>query len=182
MFFGGGTPSILPTDDLASLLNQLAGRYSIHPGAEVTVEANPGTVDGKILREYQSLGINRLSIGVQSFHDDDLRFLTRIHSADEARRCVTDALNAGFENVSIDLIFSLPQQTKERWLANLEQAIALNPTHLSCYSLIVEADTPLVRMVSSKQVSLLSRQQFQKVAVSPGFLSHFFNGQPIFRG
>ena len=69
---------------------------------------------------------------------------------------MTDALNAGFENVSIDLIFSLPQQTKERWLANLEQAVALNPTHLSCYSLIVEADTPLVRMVSSKQVSLLS--------------------------
>jgi oxygen-independent coproporphyrinogen-3 oxidase len=100
-----------------------------------------------------------LSIGVQSFHDDDLKFLTRIHSSEQAKQCVRDAYLAGFENVSIDLIFSLPLQTMDRWRANLEQAMELNPSHISCYSLIVEPNTPLSHMVDARQISLLSTDE-----------------------
>jgi oxygen-independent coproporphyrinogen-3 oxidase len=158
VFFGGGTPSLLASRELGAMMEHLAGHFSISPNAEITVETNPGTVNRQKLQEFRSLGINRLSIGVQSFHDDDLQFLTRIHSSDEAKRCVKDAYASGFENVSIDLIFSLPSQTAERWISNLDQAMELNPTHISCYSLIVESNTPLFRMVESKQVSLLSAE------------------------
>jgi oxygen-independent coproporphyrinogen-3 oxidase len=156
VFFGGGTPSMLSSRELGAILDQLAGHFSIEQNAEITVETNPGTVNRQKLLEFRSLGINRLSIGVQSFHADDLQFLTRIHSSQEAKRCVRDAYASGFENVSIDLIFSLPSQTRDRWLSNLDQAMELNPTHISCYSLIVEANTPLFRMVENKQVSLLN--------------------------
>jgi oxygen-independent coproporphyrinogen-3 oxidase len=155
VFFGGGTPSMLSSRELGQILEHLARHFSIDPNAEITVETNPGTVDRGKLQEFRSLGINRLSIGVQSFHNDDLQFLTRIHSTQEAKRCVHDAFASGFENISVDLIFSLPSQTKDRWISNLDQAMELNPTHISCYSLIVEANTPLFRMVESKQVSLL---------------------------
>jgi oxygen-independent coproporphyrinogen-3 oxidase len=158
LFFGGGTPSLLTSRDLGGIMEHLAGHFSVAPNAEITVETNPGTVNRQKLQEFRSLGINRLSIGVQSFHNDDLRFLTRIHSSEEAKRCVHDAFASGFENVSIDLIFSLPSQTTERWISTLDQAMELNPTHISCYSLIVEANTPLFRMVESKQVSLLSAE------------------------
>jgi oxygen-independent coproporphyrinogen III oxidase len=158
VFFGGGTPSLLSAQELGATLEYLAGHFTIEPHAEITVETNPGTVDRQKLQEFRSIGINRLSIGVQSFHDDDLQFLTRIHSSQEAKRCVNDAYASGFENVSIDLIFSLPLQTTERWIANLDQAMELQPTHISCYSLIVEANTPLFRMVESKQVSLLNTE------------------------
>ena len=94
-------------------------------------------------------------MGIQSFHDDDLRFLTRIHTASEAKQCVRDASEAGFKNVSIDLIFSLPNQSLQRWKSNLEQAIELQPVHISCYSLIVEPETPLFNMVQSKRIMFL---------------------------
>jgi oxygen-independent coproporphyrinogen III oxidase len=158
VFFGGGTPSLLSAKELGATLEHVAAHFSVEPNAEITVETNPGTVDRHKLQEFRSLGINRLSIGVQSFHDDDLQFLTRIHSSQEAKSCVQDAYASGFENVSIDLIFSLPSQTTERWISNLDQAMKLNPTHISCYSLIVEANTPLFRMVESKQVSLLDTE------------------------
>ncbi len=155
VFFGGGTPSLLSSQELGAILGHLAAKYSIESNAEITVETNPGTVNRQKLQEFRSLGINRLSIGVQSFHDDDLQFLTRIHSSQTAKCCVREAYDSGFENVSIDLIFSLPSQTRDRWISNLDQAMELQPTHISCYSLIVEANTPLFRMVESKQVSLL---------------------------
>ena len=158
VFFGGGTPSLLTSGELGATMEHLAKHFSISPNAEITVETNPGTVNLQKLQEFRSLGINRLSIGVQSFYNDDLQFLTRIHSSEEAKRCVHDAYASGFENVSLDLIFSLPSQTTERWIANLDQAMELSPTHISCYSLIVESNTPLFRMVESKQVSLLSAE------------------------
>ncbi|HVN48524.1 MAG TPA: radical SAM family heme chaperone HemW [Bacteroidota bacterium] len=159
IFFGGGTPSLLSPEQLASILNQLSSKFSIANDAEITLETNPGTVNREKLNAFRSIGINRLSIGVQSFFDDDLRFLTRIHSSEEAKQCVRDAQAEGFENINLDLIFSLPHQTPERWLSNLEQAAALSPQHLSCYSLIVEPNTPLFRMVETKQVSLLNTEQ-----------------------
>ena len=117
----------------------LHSHYRIQGGAEITVETNPGTVDAEKLRGYRSLGVNRLSIGIQSFHPDELKFLSRIHTADEATACIENAYRAGFDNVSVDLIFSLPNQTLERWKESLRRAAALQPKHLSAYSLIVEA-------------------------------------------
>ncbi len=155
VFFGGGTPTLLNEREIGAILDALARAFEIRSDAEITIEANPGTVNQEKLRAFRGLGINRISFGVQSFHEDDLRFLTRIHSADEARRCVHDAYRSGFENVSLDLMFALPGQTTERWRSNLDEAIKLAPTHLSCYSLIVEPNTPLSRMVSAKQISLL---------------------------
>jgi oxygen-independent coproporphyrinogen-3 oxidase len=158
IFFGGGTPSLLPPSVLGRLLDALHKHYRIESGAEITVETNPGTVDREKLRAYRALGVNRLSIGIQSFHEDELKFLSRIHNADEARQCVEDAHHAGFENVSVDLIFSLPHQTPERWKANLEQAIALQPKHISAYSLIVEEHTPLFTMVKEGTVATLPEE------------------------
>jgi oxygen-independent coproporphyrinogen III oxidase len=156
VFLGGGTPSLLSVDDLGLILEKVSRSFQIEADAEITVETNPGTVNRQKLEAFRKLGINRLSIGIQSFHEDDLRFLTRIHSSDQAKQCVHDAHEAGFENISVDLMFSLPNQTKERWLANLDQAMELNPTHISCYSLIVEPNTPLSNMVENRQISLLS--------------------------
>lgn len=159
VFLGGGTPSLLPVEDLGLILEGVSDSFSIEPDAEITIETNPGTVSRQKLDAFRSLGINRLSIGVQSFHEDDLKFLTRIHSSEQAKQCVRDAYAAGFENISIDLIFSLPLQTMDRWRANLEQAMELNPSHISCYSLIVEPNTPLSNMVDARQISLLSTEE-----------------------
>lgn len=156
IFFGGGTPSLLSPAAIASILNQLSRSFSISDNAEVTLETNPGTVDLKKLRDFKSAGINRMSFGIQSFHEKDLKFLTRIHSADQARENVRNAFKAGFDNVSFDLIFALPGQTLELWNSNLLQALELDPTHISCYSLIVEPNTPLHRMVEAKQVAPLA--------------------------
>ncbi len=153
IYFGGGTPSLLSPAQLGRILSRLYSRYSITPDAEITVETNPGTIDKQKLKEYRALGINRLSIGIQSFHEDELAFLTRIHSAREAKECVHVAHQVGFDNVSLDLIFALPNQSVRRWQANLYQAVELEPQHISAYSLIVERGTPLARMVAAKQVS-----------------------------
>ncbi|MER3522835.1 MAG: coproporphyrinogen III oxidase [Ignavibacteria bacterium] len=147
IFLGGGTPSLLHPHQLEKILSKLASCFSISSDAEVTLETNPGTVTEEKLRAYRSLGVNRLSIGVQSFHEDELRFLTRIHNAEQARQCVQLARRTGFDNVSLDLIYALPGQTLTRWEATLRQAIALEPNHISAYSLIVEDGTPLARMV-----------------------------------
>ncbi len=155
IFFGGGTPSLLHPSEIEKILNLLASRFSIQTNAEITLETNPGTVDKQKLKAFHSAGINRISLGVQSFYDDDLIFLTRIHTASEAKQCILDAYAAGFKNVSIDLIFSLPNQSLQRWKSNLEQAIELQPAHISCYSLIYEPGTPLFNMIQSKQVSPL---------------------------
>jgi oxygen-independent coproporphyrinogen-3 oxidase len=158
IFFGGGTPSLLRPSDIENILNLLGSRFSIQTNAEITLETNPGTVDKQKLKEFRSAGINRISMGIQSFYDDDLRFLTRIHTASEAKQCVRDAYAAGFNNVSFDLIFSLPHQSLERWESNLKQAIELQPTHISCYSLIIEPGTPLFTMVQLKQVTPLDAE------------------------
>lgn len=153
VFFGGGTPSLLQPAQLESILTHLRTAFEVESDAEITVETNPGTVTREKLCAFRSIGINRLSIGIQSFHEDELRFLSRIHDREDALRCVENARDAGFANLNIDLIFSLPGQSLERWESNLVQAIALDPEHVSAYSLIVEDNTPLARMVSSKQVS-----------------------------
>jgi oxygen-independent coproporphyrinogen-3 oxidase len=153
LFFGGGTPSLLAPAQLERVMRSLRGAFEIRGDAEITLETNPGTVSIEKLRDYRSLGVNRLSIGIQSFDDNELRFLGRIHNAREAARCVGLAREAGYANVSVDLIYSLPGQTALEWGRTLSEALALRPDHVSAYSLIVEDDTPLARMVSAKLVS-----------------------------
>jgi oxygen-independent coproporphyrinogen-3 oxidase len=158
IFFGGGTPSLLHPSEIEKILNLLASRFPVHANAEITLETNPGTVDKQKLKSFHSAGINRISMGIQSFHDDDLKFLTRIHTASEAKQCVLDSYAAGFKNVSFDLIFSLPHQSLQRWKSILDQAMELQPAHISCYSLIVEPGTPLYTMVQLNQVTPLDSE------------------------
>jgi len=153
IFFGGGTPSLLNPEQVSAILDCLHHAFDIAPDAEVTLETNPGTVDLPKLSGFRKAGINRLSVGIQSFHEDELLFLGRIHDAAQAKECILLARKAGFENVSIDMIYSLPGQSLERWEANLNQALALSPDHLSAYGLIVEDKTPLAKLVRAKQVS-----------------------------
>jgi len=147
LYIGGGTPSILPPSGFERMLDHLRRSFHFLPECELTVEVNPGTVTDKRLRLYRALGVNRLSIGIQSFRDEDLHFLGRIHSAREAEECFDAARRAGFDNISIDLIYSLPGQHPQDWEYSLRRAAMLDPEHISAYSLIVEPGTPFSLMV-----------------------------------
>ncbi len=147
VYFGGGTPSLLTAQQLEEVLGVLRGAYRVTADAEVTIEVNPGTVTSASLQDLRGLGINRLSVGVQSFADTELGFLGRIHTAADARRCLADARSAGFHNISLDLIYSIPGQTEEAWERTLREALLYRPEHISAYSLIVEEHTPLHRLV-----------------------------------
>lgn len=158
LFFGGGTPSLLTPPQLEKITDALRMGFTFSPNVEFTLECNPGTVNGEKLRAYKSIGVNRLSFGVQSFHEEDLLFLTRIHSVDQAIDAIHLAHEAGFQNVNLDLMFSLPQQTKEKWLYNLMRARELDTTHISCYSLTVEEGTPLAGMVKAGAIRKASEE------------------------
>lgn len=143
IFFGGGTPTLLEPKHYEKIITTIISHSSlVISHSEITIEANPGTADRNKLKELRSLGINRLSIGIQSFHDHHLQTLGRIHSSSQALRFYEDARAVGFENINLDLIFALPNQTFEEWKKDLQQAIALNPEHLSAYSLQIEEGTP----------------------------------------
>ena len=152
VFFGGGTPSFLAPELIAEIIRALYSRFSFTDDAEITMETNPGTVDEEKLKQFKAAGINRISVGIQSFDDNDLNFLTRIHDSQTAIATVHSLVAAGFENISIDLIFNLPGQTKEAWTKNLEQASKLPIKHISAYSLILERGTILNKMVLDKKV------------------------------
>lgn len=154
IYFGGGTPSLVEPEYLGSIINHLKQNFFVSSDAEITMETNPGTVDLEKLRQFRRIGINRISIGIQSFDEDDLKFLTRIHSAESAIQTVKDAQNAGFTDISLDLIFNLPGQSKEKWLRNLEIAATLPITHISAYSLILERGTILNKMVLKGEVEM----------------------------
>jgi oxygen-independent coproporphyrinogen-3 oxidase len=152
VFFGGGTPSLLTPRQLAGILSRLRNTFRIATNAEITLEANPGTVNEESLRAFRSLGVNRLSIGIQSFRGEDLGFLGRIHDQADALRCIDLSRTAGFDNLGIDLIYSIPGQTLEHWEENLRIAVDLAPQHIAAYSLIVEEHTPLARMIQTGEV------------------------------
>ncbi len=143
LFFGGGTPSLLGADALARIFAALRQRFDLEPDAEITLEANPDSATPGLLRAARELGVNRLSLGVQSLDDAALLRLGRAHDAEQARAAFAAARAAGFGNIGLDLIFGLPGQGVEDWLATLRQAVALGPEHLSCYGLTVEPGTPL---------------------------------------
>jgi len=154
IFFGGGTPSLLDPMQIGEILTALHASFLVAPDAECSVECNPGTVTPEKLHGYRSIGINRLSFGVQSFHELDLRFLSRIHTASEAVQAIRMAHEADFDNVNLDLMFSLPGQTRERWMENLRRARDLGTSHVSCYSLTVEKGTPLAVLVEGNRVTM----------------------------
>ena len=145
VFIGGGTPSVLAAGQITELLDTLRGRAKILPEAEISIEANPGTVDEDKLRAYRAAGINRISFGCQSFHDDELKMLGRIHGRNDILDSFYLARSAGFANINLDLMSAIPGQTLASWEDNLRQAIALGPEHLSAYSLILEEETPLAK-------------------------------------
>ena len=141
IFIGGGTPSLFSGNSYKKLLHQLHELAPIHPEAEITLEANPGTVEQSRFEGYHQAGINRISIGIQSFNDPQLKSLQRIHTAEEAIQSVAIAQSAGFNNINLDLMFGLPQQSLEDGIHDLTTAIQLQPTHLSWYQLTIEPNT-----------------------------------------
>lgn len=160
VFFGGGTPSLLDPADLADLLADCCTLFAFAADEpEVSVEVNPGTIDAAGLERLRRAGCNRLSIGVQSFDDRELALLGRIHSAAEARAAVRAARNAGFGNLSLDLMYGLPGQSVAGWRATLEQALALGPDHLSLYELTPEEGTPLSADLHAGRLALPSEEE-----------------------
>ena len=154
IFFGGGTPSFIEPHYISEIIQHIKRKFSVNEDAEITLETNPGTVSIEKSAEFRKIGINRISIGIQSFNEDELKFLTRIHNSQTAIQTVRDAEVVGFENISVDLIFNLPGQTKEKWQYNLDQAIQLPIKHISAYSLILEKGTILNKMVLDGKVKM----------------------------
>jgi oxygen-independent coproporphyrinogen-3 oxidase len=152
VFLGGGTPSLLEVASVERIMDVIATDYALVSDAEITMEANPESTRLERLRGYRRAGVNRLSIGVQSLDPDELKFLDRLHDVDGARNAVGDARSAGFENISVDLIYGLPNQSLAAWQTSLQGAVGWEPDHISCYALTVEEDTPLASRVASGSV------------------------------
>jgi len=145
LYFGGGTPSLLDPGQVAAVIAAVKARFSFLPDVEITLEANPGTVDQATLTDFKSAGVNRLNLGIQSFDDRQLAFLGRIHTAHEARQSIEATRAAGFTNLGLDLIYGLPGQTVADLVRVVERAVTFKPEHLSCYLLTYEKGTPLDR-------------------------------------
>jgi len=148
IYLGGGTPTVLPLSHLARILEAARRTFAVDAGAEISLEANPGTVDAAKLDGLLALGVNRLSLGIQSFDDRELQLLGRIHSAAQATAAFRAARQVGFRNVNLDLLYGLPRQPLAAWQASLERALDLQPDHLSLYALTVEAGTPLAGAIA----------------------------------
>ncbi len=159
IYLGGGTPSLLNPKQISKIINEISKLFNLHNNPEITIEINPGTVNQDKLKAYHEMGINRISIGVQSFQDKDLKFLSRIHTTEDAKRCVSDALFAGYKNISIDLIYALPTQSIDTLEKTLIQAVSYPLQHISAYSLIIEQGTPLASMLRNSKVIPVSEEQ-----------------------
>lgn len=153
LFLGGGTPTVLPPALLTEVIEAVRTSFQLPEQAEITVEANPGTIDQSRFVALREAGVNRLSLGVQSFDDAELRFLGRIHTSEEAQRAFHAARAAGFANINIDLIFGLPGQRAESWEATLDRLVTLQPEHVSMYALTIEDGTPFARWLSEGRIS-----------------------------
>ncbi len=151
IYFGGGTPSLLKIDELRMLIDTIYENYEVVEDAEITLEANPDDLTSKKIKELSKLPINRLSIGIQSFFDDDLKFMNRAHTAEESKKCLTEATKY-FDNITIDLIYGVPNMSNEKWLSNLKQAFDFNIPHISSYALTVEEKTVLHKLIEKGKV------------------------------
>jgi oxygen-independent coproporphyrinogen-3 oxidase len=151
IYFGGGTPSLLPGENLKKILNTINTIFTVDAGAEITLEANPDDINEGKLIEWKDVGINRLSIGSQSFFNDELKWMNRAHDAEQAYASIVLAKQKGFENITVDFIYGTPNLTDEGWLINLNKARELDVPHLSCYALTVESKTALFKMIEQKK-------------------------------
>ncbi|MEJ2058716.1 MAG: radical SAM family heme chaperone HemW, partial [Desulfofustis sp.] len=154
LFIGGGTPTVLETGLLVDLLENCADRFGFSDAAEISIEANPESVDAATLKDLRRAGFNRISLGVQSFEDSELKALGRIHSAAAADAAVSGAIRAGFSNISIDLMYGLPGQQVKSWRRSLDRALELGPRHLSIYQLSIEPDTDFFRLADAGLLEL----------------------------
>ncbi|MEJ2727782.1 MAG: radical SAM family heme chaperone HemW [Deltaproteobacteria bacterium] len=159
LYIGGGTPSVYGHHDIGKIVSAGFENFDLKPESEFTIEVNPGTVSIDQLKGYREAGINRINIGVQSFFQDNLDFLGRIHTAGEARSAVTEAQRAGFQNMGLDLIYGLPDQSEGDWLENLKSAVEYDPTHLSCYTLTYEKGTPFYNRLKDGRIQPLAEEK-----------------------
>lgn len=174
VFFGGGTPSLLTARELAEIFESL-GDFSLSDDCEISMEVNPATVTEESLRAYRALGVNRISIGMQSAHDAELQLLGRRHNFADTVASVGAVSRAGFDNFSLDLMYGLPHQTEEAWQESLDAALALSPTHLSLYALTLSTNVPLYRLVDSLPEDEVQRKFYAmacQTLLSDGFLQY----------
>jgi oxygen-independent coproporphyrinogen III oxidase len=155
IYFGGGTPSLLDKDEIDYILNTIRQNFNIKSDVEITLEANPDDLTETTLQNFFASGINRLSIGVQSFHNHLLTFLHRAHNATAAVECITLARHAGFKNISIDLIYAIPEETDDEWVSDIQQTLQLEPQHISCYSLTIEEKTVFGKWSASGKLKIV---------------------------
>ena len=156
IYFGGGTPSILSVSEIDALLKSIYKIYRVNKDAEITIECNPDDLTALKLLSYKRIGVNRLSIGVQSFDDTDLKFMNRSHNTKEAINSIKLAKKIGIKNITIDLIYGLPRQTLKNWTTNLDIMFSLGIQHFSAYSLTIETKTALYHLVKNKKIKVLS--------------------------
>lgn len=159
IYFGGGTPSMLSADEITLILQNLRQHYNIIPDVEITLEGNPDDLTNEKLNQFIQLGINRLSIGIQSFHSDDLVYLNRVHDSAQTKSVIKNAFAAGFEKLTIDLIYGIPTLTTEKWEANLDYFFSTGIKHLSAYALTVEPRTALAQLIRKNKVQPVDEQQ-----------------------
>ncbi len=160
LYFGGGTPSLLNTVSLESILNTVKSNFNISPDAEITLEANPCTITKEKAKELFSLGINRISLGAQSFIDKELSMLGRAHTSNDIENSFHFLREAGFHNISLDLMYALPNQTSHTLLKSIKKIIGLNPEHISCYGLKIEEGTPFYEMLLKGQIKEKSDDEY----------------------
>lgn len=160
LYFGGGTPSHLGPDGVSSLLDIVRSRFGVSGDTEITLEANPDDVTADAVSAWMRAGINRLSLGVQTFDDNALQWMHRTHSAADGRRAISVARDSGIANLSIDLIFALPESLNRSWSDDLEKALSVEPDHISLYGLTVERGTPLDRWEASGQVIAATDERY----------------------
>ena len=154
IFFGGGTPSLLSPAQVEKVINALNKSMKLLPNAEVTLEMNPESVTKENAQNYLFAGVNRASIGIQSLYDDKLKFLQRIHTADDAQKSYSVLAAAGFKNISVDLIYGLPDETMKQWTAQLREVASWIPAHISCYELTPEPDTGLYNSIAKEEIKI----------------------------
>ncbi len=162
IYFGGGTPSLLQPDDVNRIINELSNQFELTAAAEITLEANPDDLDILKVRALRQTPINRFSVGIQSFYDEDLFWMNRAHRSAEAESSVKRVQDAGFENITVDLIFGYPLLTDEKWSHNIETVFGLNVPHVSAYSMTVEPKTALASFINKKIYPPLNEQQSAK--------------------
>jgi oxygen-independent coproporphyrinogen-3 oxidase len=152
IYFGGGTPSLLSADQLQKIMTVIRSEYKVAAEAEITLETNPDDFEEEKLEAWKKIGINRLSIGIQSFFEADLKWMNRAHNAEQADKCIRMSKAAGFDNITIDLIYGTPTLTDEAWKKNVDKALSLGIDHISCYALTVEPKTSLDKMIQQKKI------------------------------